>query len=391
MGCMNSKDVSPNPQPLLPAAEMHTVEDIIANAKASGSDTLNLAQNKANPDEELEEGWLVERGLDLEDGLPDSAFACTSVATFTMKAAQLPALPPGIGLMVQLVSLDLSENALVALPDEIGSLAALESLDLSENQLTTLPATIGGLTSLKTLIAFKNALKTLPDALGDCAALESLNLFNNKLGKVPPTLAKLCELTDVNLGGNKIKTMPKLDNWTKVEELRVHQNTLISQVLPSFAPMKALRFLKMDMNRAANALPELGAMPLLEHIECNNCSLEELPAKEAFDALPALKVLNAQSNQLREVPAFSNPELDTLNFSSNPRLTAMPDMSGCRKLRIFFMQGCAIETFDAGNADLPALERCMVMGNKIADDDATVAALRNTCGANGGWLKNGTE
>ena len=116
MGCMSSKDVSPKPQPLLPAAEMRTVEDIIANAKASGSDTLNLAQNKANPDEELEEGWLVERGLDLEDGLPDSAFACASVTTFTMKAAQLPALPPGIGLMVQLVSLDLSENALAGSP-----------------------------------------------------------------------------------------------------------------------------------------------------------------------------------------------------------------------------------------------------------------------------------
>ena len=67
-------------------------------------------------------------------------------------------------------------------------------------------------------------------------------------------------------------------------------------MLPSFAPMVALRLLKMDMNRAANALPELGVMPLLEHIECNNCSLEALPPKEAFDALPALKVPNAQSN-----------------------------------------------------------------------------------------------
>ena len=54
------------------------------------------------------------------------------------------------------------------------------------------------------------------------------------------------------------------------------------------------------------------------------------------------------------------------------------------------MQGCSI-TLDAGNVNLPALERCMVMGNKIADDDATVAALRTICAANGGWLKNGTE
>jgi len=366
---------------------------IVAAAQAQAWETLNLAANIPNPDEDLEEGWLRANGLDLVSGggIPDAAFACGSVLNLTLKGAGLPALPPGIGRMAQLVELDLSENGLTALPDELGALVALRRLDVSENRLAALPESIGALTALVDLTAFRNELAALPDAIGALLALETLNVFNNKLKKVPPSLGELASLTDVNLGGNKIKTLPALGKWAKVQELRVHQNNLISQVLPSFAPMAALRFLKMDMNRAANALPELGAMPLLEHIECNNCSLEALPGKEVFDALPALKVLNAQSNQLREVPAFSNPELDTLNVSSNPKVAVMPDMSGCPKLRIFFMQGCSIETLDAGNVNLPALERCMVMGNKIADNDATVAALRTICAANGGWLKNGTE
>ena len=155
--------------------------------------------------------------------------------------------------------------------------------------------------------------------------------------------------------------------------------------------MVALKFLKMDMNRAASALPELGNQPALEHIECNGCHLEELPTKEIFDTLPALRVLNAQGNQIGAIPVLTNPELETLNLSNNPKISTMPDMSGCAKLRVFFMQDCAIKTLDAGNAGLSNLERCMVMGNKISTDDATVAALRTTCGDNGGWLKDGTE
>ena len=85
---------------------------IVAAAQAQAWETLNLAANIPNPDEDLEEGWLRANGLDLVSGggIPDAAFACGSVLNLTLKGAGLPALPPGIGRMAQLVELDRSTS-----------------------------------------------------------------------------------------------------------------------------------------------------------------------------------------------------------------------------------------------------------------------------------------
>ncbi|WP_107666955.1 leucine-rich repeat domain-containing protein, partial [Cyanothece sp. BG0011] len=59
----------------------------------------------------------------------------------------LNSLPPEIGQLTNLTSLNLSFNQLTDLPPEIGQLTNLTSLDLSFNQLTDLPPEIGQLTN----------------------------------------------------------------------------------------------------------------------------------------------------------------------------------------------------------------------------------------------------
>ena len=57
-------------------------------------------------------------------------------------------LPPTIGKLTKLVTLDMSYNQLERLPEEIGSCSRLSSVDLQHNKLTCLPETIGQLKSL---------------------------------------------------------------------------------------------------------------------------------------------------------------------------------------------------------------------------------------------------
>mmetsp|Transcript_21808 Transcript_21808/g.65365 ORF Transcript_21808/g.65365 Transcript_21808/m.65365 type:complete len:386 (-) Transcript_21808:65-1222(-) len=364
-----------------------SVDEIVARAAKKGG-VLDLSAAKASADQPA--GQLAALGLSLPGkAVPDAVWACSAVTGLTLKGNALGSLG-AVGRLARLVSLDVSENSLTELPD-LGALTALEGLDCSENHLTALPESIGALAKLKKLSAFKNQFKALPDGLGKCASLEELNVYNNKLTKLPESLAALAGLTDVNVGANKLKKLPNMDAWGHVRELRVHQNSLISQFLPSFAGLKKLALLKIERNLALSELPALGEHPDLEAIECNNCSLETLPAPAALaKALPALQYLTIHQNRLTALPALALPELTTLNAGGN-KLGALPSLAGCPKLRVLIVDDCGLTTMDPANtpAALPALERLIVSGNKAQDEamKALVASFVDTVTKNNGWIR----
>ena len=204
-------------------------------------------------------------------------------------------------------------------------------------------------------------------------------------------MAGVTVMIALNLGANKLKMTPKLDKWSKVRELRLHQNNLISQFLPSFAGLASLELLKIERNLALSAFPALGVHAKLESIECNNCSLEALPdAATLAAALPALQYLTIHANRLAELPALALPELTTLNAGSNKALARVPDLTACPKLRVLFVDDCAIVEVDAANtpAAFPGLERLQVGGNKM-DEPAKVlvASFDGLVRSNGGWIR----
>ena len=286
--------------------------------------------------------------------------------------------------------MDVSENKLKAIPDGLCSLAALESLDISENEITALPAEFGQLTNLETLMCFKNLLSKLPDSIGKCAALSEVNLFNNKLIRLPAAMSDLNGLTDLNVGGNKLKTLPKTDNWTQLETLKCHQNTLI--MLPSFGQMGALVTLKMDMCKALRELPDFGdnGLPLLETLEISSCDLQLLPA--SLSKMRSLKSLYCQSNSIASFDASMAPSLELLNASNNDGLRSLSDSSiaACApSLRVLFLQGTGLTEASMPAAltscSLPKLARLMVPPQSLSDD--TLTALKNVTEGNGGWTK----
>ncbi|RKP25850.1 hypothetical protein SYNPS1DRAFT_15063, partial [Syncephalis pseudoplumigaleata] len=96
--------------------------------------------------------------------------------------------------MQSLVCLQLCCNQLRSLPPEIGHLTGLRTLDLSGNQLRRLPETIGHLTQLTVLRVSRNRLQALPRSIGRLEHLERLAIDRNRLRELPSEVGQLKRL-----------------------------------------------------------------------------------------------------------------------------------------------------------------------------------------------------
>ena len=144
-------------------------------------------------------------------------------------------IPPEIGQMASLVSLDLSSNWLTgAIPTEIGQLTELESLDLSENWLTgAIPPELGWLRLLR---LGRNYLSGgIPPELGSHGMLEELYLNNNFLtGSIPAQLGRLSRLKELYIQNNNLSgnIPPELGGLTALRRLS-HYNHQLEGCIPA--------------------------------------------------------------------------------------------------------------------------------------------------------------
>ena len=117
-------------------------------------------------------------------------------------------LPPGLGQLSALESLDLRDNSLTgSIPTELGNLSQLRNLVLFRNSLTgSIPAELGNLSQLEYLHLGENSLTgSIPAELGNLGKLGNLYLFKNNLtGSIPPELGNLANLRDLYLYDNNL-------------------------------------------------------------------------------------------------------------------------------------------------------------------------------------------
>jgi len=95
----------------------------------------------------------------------------------------------------------LSALGFSSLPPEIGQLTRLQSLELDNNQLTSLPPEIGQLRNLQELGPRDNQLTTLPPEIGQLTKLKILNLDGNQLDLASHELAARLEARGVRVVG----------------------------------------------------------------------------------------------------------------------------------------------------------------------------------------------
>lgn len=101
-----------------------------------------------------------------------------------------PTIPTQLGLLTQLVELDLFEHALSgAIPSDLGKLTQLVTLNLAlNNVMGTIPTQLGLLPQLTTLQLWESGVTgTIPTQLGMLTQLNELPLYGNRLTGTIPT------------------------------------------------------------------------------------------------------------------------------------------------------------------------------------------------------------
>lgn len=110
----------------------------------------------------------------------------------------------------RVIKISLSQHGLQGtIPPALGDLTHLESLDLSDNQLRgEIPRTLGNLTNLESLDLWTNRLRgKIPPELGNLKNLKSMDLADNELrGEIPAELGNLglSTLYWLDLRGNRL-------------------------------------------------------------------------------------------------------------------------------------------------------------------------------------------
>ena len=214
-------------------------------------------------------------GPGLSGAIPPELGALTRLVTLDLHANDLSgAIPPELGELANLTTLDFRWNNLTGeIPPELGDLASLKELRFYYNELSgDIPPELGNLTSLTHLNLGVNRLTgRIPPTLDRLASLESLWLYYNRLtGPIPPELGNLASLEKLVLAENELTGTipPELGNLTSLESLSLWNNELTGTIPPELGNLTSLIYLGLRYNKLTGTIPpELGNLTSLTHLD----------------------------------------------------------------------------------------------------------------------------
>ncbi|XP_042013360.1 receptor-like protein 36 isoform X2 [Salvia splendens] len=216
-------------------------------------------------------------------------------------------IPPEIGNLSFLVSLDLSGNSFYGpIPPSIFNMSFLEYLQLRYNSLSgslPLDMCIHNLHRLKFLhISYNELYGEIPSSLEHCSQLEYFSLYNNSIsGFVPKEIGNLMKLQLFIVGVNKlIGYIPKeIGNMTMIEWLGLSNNNLSGNIPKEISYLTKLRILPLSFNQFSGPLPnEIGNITSLTTLELDNNEFSGNIPEEVF-LLNNLRWLDIGYNRLR--------------------------------------------------------------------------------------------
>ncbi|XP_028751408.1 plant intracellular Ras-group-related LRR protein 6 isoform X1 [Neltuma alba] len=125
--------------------------------------------------------------------LPDTiGFELINLKKLSVNSNKLVVLPRSTSYLTALRVLDARLNCLRALPEDLENLVNLETLNVSQNfqYLETLPYSIGLLLNLVELDVSYNKIKALPDSIGCLKKLMKISVEGNPLVSPPPEVVE---------------------------------------------------------------------------------------------------------------------------------------------------------------------------------------------------------
>lgn len=139
--------------------------------------------------------------------LPDSIRHLESLEVLKIHHNHISSLPEGLCELENLKELDVSHNhELKILPENIGQLKHLRKLIIAYDNFDSLPESLGELAELNEIIADHNHLQSLPGSMAKLSNLEVLDVNHNELRELPPCIKKIAGLKYVNFTHNYIKS-----------------------------------------------------------------------------------------------------------------------------------------------------------------------------------------
>jgi internalin A len=310
--------------------------------------------------------------------LPPEIGKLQSLRSLDLSANQLRNLPPEIGQLSALQSLDLRYNQLSSLPPEIGKLQSLRSLTLFNNPLSSLPPDIGQLTTLQSLDLRYNPLNSLPPDIGQLSSLQSLNLFNNQLSSLPPEIGQLSSLQSLNLFNNPLSSLPaEIGQLTNLQSLDLRGNQLSS--LPAeIGQLTALQSLDLRGNQLSSLPAEIGQLTALQSLDLRGNQLSSLPAE--IGQLTALQSLDLRGNQLSSLPAEIGQltALQSLDLRGN-QLSSLPaEIGQLTALQSLDLRGNQLSSLPAEIGQLTALQLLDLSSNPALEDPPPEVVSKGT-------------
>jgi internalin A len=195
-----------------------------------------------------------------------------------LSSEDIAELPPDIGRLTQLQSLNLESNRLRTLPWEIDQLTQLECLNLCGNQFRDLPLEIVQLIRLQSLDLGSNRLGTLSWKIGQLTQLRYLNLCGNQLKDLPLEIVQLIHLQELDLSCNQLMALcPQVGQLIQLQALDLSYNQL--RTLPAeIGHLTGLRILKLRHNELAALSPEIKRLTNLTRLDLRD-NLLPIPSK----------------------------------------------------------------------------------------------------------------
>jgi len=201
-----------------------------------------------------------------------------------------------------------------AIDESITSAEQITRLDLSAKSLKDIPASIGILCNLIVLNVSNNKLSTLPDSMKELSALRNLDIRRNNFEELPEVVTSL-SLRSLNASGNQLKSLCLLKNSKELRVLDFSSNAIRN--LESFLPIKnELRTLNLSSNLIKDIDMFLPNLASVERLNLSNNVIVNIP--HSIEHLESIEELDLSSNQIEKIDdAFFNLEVEIVDLSAN--------------------------------------------------------------------------
>mmetsp|Transcript_11042 Transcript_11042/g.16013 ORF Transcript_11042/g.16013 Transcript_11042/m.16013 type:complete len:910 (+) Transcript_11042:389-3118(+) len=264
--------------------------------------------------------------------IPKSLFQLSNLHTLYLDKNKFTGNISGIGSLLNLQNLDLSNNQLTGtIENAIGNAEGLTDLRLSNNQLTgEFPIEIVELQSLGTLLLDNNQIEgTLPSAMFSMPYLVVLRLHRNEFFGTIPDRYESNILEEIHLDDNAFSgPIPTTFGSPELRELYLGGNLLTGQIPQDLGHLENIEILRLDSNKIKGTIPDsIGSLLKTREIHFEYNELEgDIP--DVISNLVGLQHLHLDHNKLNgDFPNWidSLPFLEHVHLNDNMLKGEIPE------------------------------------------------------------------